>query len=182
MRHTKTGDYTKVRRMLAISNLIDLITVGIGKLLAVLMLPMVILVFANAMLRYVFGVGHVWLSEAIGYCFAILAVGLAGWALKENEHVRVDILYTSVSRRKRALIDILGTLLLLFPFLWLMWDRSLPYVQRSWRSRETSMEISGIPYVWLLKTCLLAFCVLLGLAAVAFLLRSIHKLTRGGEH
>ena len=165
---------------MAIANIIDRITVGIGKALAVLMLPLVILVFANAILRYVFGIGHVWLFEAVGYCFAILAVGLAGWALKENEHVRVDIFYAAMSRRKRALIDILGTCLLLFPFLWLMWDRSLPYVQRSWRTRETSMEISGIPYVWLLKTCLLAFCVLLGAATAAFLLRSIHDLIRGG--
>jgi len=166
--------------MLAIATFIDRITVGIGKALAVLMLPLVLLVFANAILRYVFGIGHVWLFEAVGYCFAILAIGLAGWALKENEHVRVDVFYAAMSRRKRALIDVLGTCLLLFPFLWLMWDRSLPYVQRSWRSRETSMEISGIPYVWLLKTCLLAFCVLLGFAAVAFLLRAVHDLTHRG--
>ncbi|MFY9210992.1 MAG: TRAP transporter small permease subunit [Aestuariivita sp.] len=167
--------------MIAIANFIDWITVVSGKVLACLMLPLVIFVFANAALRYVFGIGHVWLFEAVGYCFAVLAVGLAGWALKENEHVRVDILYAMLSRRGKAVIDIFGTLFLLGPFVWLMWDRSLPYVQRSWKTGQTSMEISGIPYVWLLKTCLLAFCVLLGLAAVSFLIRAINVLIQGED-
>ena len=167
--------------MITIANAIDRITVILGKVLACLMLPLVLFVFANAVLRYVFGIGHVWLFEAVGYCFAILAVGLAGWALKENEHVRVDIFYAMLSKRGKALIDIFGTVFLLTPFLWLMWDRSLPYVQRSWKTRETSMEISGIPYVWLLKTSLLVFCVLLGLAAISFLIRAINDLIRGED-
>lgn len=167
--------------MNTIADVIDRITVVAGKALSCLMLPLVLFVFANAVLRYVFGIGHVWLFEAVGYCFAILAVGLAGWALKENEHVRVDILYAMLSRRGKAVIDIFGTLFLLGPFVWLMWDRSLPYVQRSWKTRETSMEISGIPYVWLLKTCLLAFCVLLGLAAISFLIRAINVLIQGED-
>ena len=165
--------------MIVIANAIDRITIIIGKVLACLILPLVLFVFANAVLRYVFGIGHVWLFEIVGYCFAILAVGLAGWALKENEHVRVDILYAMLSKRGKAVIDILGTVFLLIPFLWLMWDRSLPYVQRSWKTRETSMEISGIPYVWMLKTSLLLFCVLLGLAAIAFLIRAANDLLKG---
>ncbi|MCU9840287.1 TRAP transporter small permease subunit [Ruegeria sp. WL0004] len=167
--------------MLAIADIIDRMTVLAGKILACLILPLMLLVFANAMARYVFGTGHVWLFEAVGYCFAIVAVGLAGWALKEDEHVRVDIFYSIMSRRKKAVIDVLGTLFLLAPFLWLMWDRSLPYVQRSWKMREGSVEMSGIPFVYLLKTCMLAFCVLLGLATVAFLLRRLHVLITGRE-
>jgi TRAP-type mannitol/chloroaromatic compound transport system permease small subunit len=162
--------------MNTIADIIDRITVAVGKTIACLMLPLVLVVFANSVLRYVFGIGHVWLFEAIGYLFAILAIGLAGWALKENEHVRVDIFYSALNRRGKAVIDIFGTVFLLVPFLWLMWDRSMPYVQRSWKSRESSMEISGIPYVWLLKTSLLAFCVLLGLATVSFLIRAINDL------
>ena len=96
--------------MIAIANAIDQITVILGKVLACLMLPLVLFVFANAVLRYVFGIGHVWLFEIVGYCFAILAVGLAGWALKENEHVRVDIFYAMLSKRGKAVIDIFGTL------------------------------------------------------------------------
>lgn len=167
--------------MIAIADFIDRITVLMGKILSCLILPLVLFVFANAMARYVFGIGHVWLFEAVGYCFAIVAVGLAGWAMKENEHVRVDIFYSMMSPRKKAVIDILGTIFLLAPFLWLMWDRSLPYVQRSWKMREGSVEISGIPYVYLLKTSLLGFCVLLGLATVAFLLRRLNVLITGGE-
>lgn len=165
--------------MIALADIIDRITVFVGKTLACLMVPLLLLVFANAMLRYVLGLGHVWLFESVGYCFAILAVGLVGWTMKENEHVRVDIFYAMMGPRKKAMIDIFGIVFFVAPFLWLMWDRSLPYVQRSWKTREGSMEISGIPYVWLLKTCLLGFCALLGLATIAFLIRSIYTLITG---
>lgn len=167
--------------MIVIADIIDRITVIVGKTIACLMLPLVLLVFANAVLRYVFGVGHVWLYEAVGYCFTAIGVGLVGWALRENEHVRVDIFYSMLKPRGKAVIDILGTIFLLVPFLWLMWDRAFPYVKRSWKTRESSMEISGIPYVWLLKTCLLAFSVILGLAAVSFVLRAINDLIKGGD-
>lgn len=167
--------------MTALADFIDRITVVAGKVMALLMLPLILCVFANAILRYVFGFGHVWLFEAVGYFFAILAVGLAGWALKEDEHVRVDIVYAELPPRGKAAIDIFGVLFLLTPFLWLMWDRSLPYVQRSWKTRETSMEISGIPFVWLLKTSLLLFCVVLGLAALAFLIRAVQSLITGED-
>src|SRR5210317_1595806 len=70
--------------MIALADIIDRITVFVGKTLACLMVPLLLLVFANAVLRYVLVLGHVWLFESVGYCFAILAVGLVGWTMKEN--------------------------------------------------------------------------------------------------
>jgi TRAP-type mannitol/chloroaromatic compound transport system permease small subunit len=157
--------------------LLDRITIGFAKLVAVLVIPMVLLVFANALLRYVFGYGSVWLYESVIYCFVLVMAGLAGWTLTANEHVRVDILYAALPPRFQGLIDLVGAMVMMAPFLWLMWDRSLPYVQRSWGMREGSMEISGIPYVWLLKTALLIFVVVLAIAGLSFVLRAIQKLT-----
>jgi TRAP-type mannitol/chloroaromatic compound transport system permease small subunit len=140
---------------------------------------MILLVFANALLRYVFGFGSVWLYESVIYCFVLVMAGLAGWTLISNEHVRVDILYAALSARWQGVIDLVGAVVLMAPFLWLMWDRSLPYVQRSWAMREGSMEISGIPYVWLLKTALLIFVVVLAIAGLSFVLRALQKLIGG---
>lgn len=158
---------------------LDRITSSFAKLVALLVIPMVLLVFANALLRYVFGFGSVWLYEAVIYCFVLVMAGLAGWTLTTNEHVRVDIVYAAMPPRVQGLIDLLGAVLLMGPFLWLMWDRSLPYVSRSWKMREGSMEISGIPYVWLLKTSLLIFVAVLAIAGLSFVLRSAMKITRG---
>ena len=155
--------------------LLDRVTIGFAKLVAVLVIPMILLVFANALLRYVFGYGSVWLYESVTYCFVLVMAGLAGWTLITNEHVRVDILYAALSARWQGVVDLVGAVVLMGPFLWLMWDRSLPYVQRSWKIREGSMEISGIPYVWLLKTALLVFVAVLALAGLSFALRAIQK-------
>jgi len=158
---------------------LDRVTISFAKLVALLIIPMVLLVFANALLRYVFGFGSVWLYEAVIYCFVLVMAGLAGWTLTTNEHVRVDIVYAAMPPRVQGLIDLLGAVLLMGPFLWLMWDRSLPYVSRSWKMREGSMEISGIPYVWLLKTSLLIFVAVLAIGGLSFVLRAVMKLTGG---
>lgn len=148
-----------------------------GKLAALAIIPMILLVFANAVLRYVFGYGSVWLYEAVIYCFVIVMAGTAGWTMVRNEHVRVDILYAAARPRRQSLIDVLGCLFLLVPFLWIMWDRTLPYVGRAWAIRERSMEISGLPFLWLLKTMMLVFVVLLAIAGIAFFLRALLRMT-----
>ena len=156
--------------------LIDRVTAAVGMVLAVVLLPMVALVFANVVLRYVFGTGSLWMQEAVIYCFVILMTGLAGWALQTGEHVRVDILYSALSPRWQGAIDLAGTVLLLGPFLWVMWDRAWPYVMRSWAIRERSIETSGIPLLWVLKTSLLVFVAVMALAALGFALRAVQKL------
>lgn len=160
--------------------LIDGVTAALGRVLALAMLPMVALVFANVVLRYVFGTGSLWMQEAVIYCFVILMTGLAGWALQTGEHVRVDILYSALSPRWQGVIDLAGTALLMGPFLWVMWERALPYVQRSWRMGERSIETSGIPLIWLLKTMLLVFVAVMALAAVGFALRAVQKIRSAG--
>ncbi|WP_436638749.1 TRAP transporter small permease subunit [Microbaculum sp. FT89] len=156
------------------------IAIWSGKLAALAIIPLLLLVFANAVLRYVFGYGSVWLYEAVLYCFVIVMAGVAGWTMVRDEHVRVDILYAAARPRRQGLIDVLGCLLLLVPFLWVMWDRTLPYVGRAWAIGERSMEISGLPFLWLLKTMMLVFIALLAIAGLAFFLRAVVRLS--GRH
>ena len=162
--------------MEGVIRVIDGVTAALGRVLALALLPLLALVFANVVLRYVFGVGSLWMQEAVIYCFVILMTGLSGWALQTGEHVRVDILYSALRPRWQGVIDLGGTILLMGPFLWVMWERALPYVQRSWRMGERSIETSGIPLVWLLKTMLLVFVLVTALAAVGFALRAVQKI------
>ena len=115
-------------------------------------LAIVLIGFAVVLLRYVLGLGSIWLQESILYAHAALFLLAAAWTLKEGGHVRVDVFYASASPRVKAWVDLLGVLLLLLPFciaiIWFSW----PYVARSWAILERSRETSGLPLVFLLKT------------------------------
>lgn len=134
---------------------------------------MVVLVVSTVVLRYLYGVSVPALQEAIVYAFAMVMTLACGAALLRDEHVRVDLLYRTAPDRVRALIDTLGIVLFLGPFLLFLWQRSQPYVERSWRLREGSLELAGLPFLYLLKSLILVFVVLMALSALATLLRRL---------
>jgi TRAP-type mannitol/chloroaromatic compound transport system permease small subunit len=132
--------------------------------------------FAVVLLRYGFGTGSARLTESIIYGHAALFMLAAAWTLRENGHVRVDIFYADAPPRRKALVDLLGALLLLIPFALSLFILSLPYVARSWSILERSRETSGLPLVWLLKTLIPAFALLLILQGISQALRALHAL------
>lgn len=112
---------------------------------------------------------------------AVFFLGCAH-ALRANEHVRVDIFYRQFSQRRKAWVDILGSLLLLLPvnifILVVSWD----YVMMSWRLLETSQEAGGLPLVFVLKSLLLLFALTMSLQGVAELLKNALALTTREEN
>ncbi len=142
-----------------------------GRLLAVLPLALILVQFVVVLMVYVFGTGSIQLQESLLYINAMLFLGGAGYTAVKDGHVRVDLFYSKMPRRKRAWVNFAGTLLLLTPFLVLFWISSLPYVLDSWKIMETSVEASGLPFVYILKSTLLLFAFTLSLHAVADLLR-----------
>jgi TRAP-type mannitol/chloroaromatic compound transport system permease small subunit len=155
---------------------IDRISGAVGRGAAWLVLFVVIVQFAVVVMRYVFGVGSIKLNESILYGHAALLMLAAAWTLREEGHVRVDIFYADAGPRAKAWIDFLGALFLLLPFAFLLAWTSLPYVARSWAILEHSRETSGLPFVYLLKTLIPAFAVLLLLQGVAQALRAFEVL------
>jgi TRAP-type mannitol/chloroaromatic compound transport system permease small subunit len=125
----------------------------------------------------VLGFGSIWLSEAIVYAHATLFMGAAAWTLQQGGHVRVDIFYADASPRSRAVVDLLGAIVLLLPFCGVLAWFALPYVGRSWAILERSREASGLPLVFLLKTLIPVFAVLLGLQGIAQAIRAALVLT-----
>lgn len=129
-----------------------------------LLLLMALVQFGIVVLRYVFGVNYIFMQESITYMHVAVLLLAAGYALITDDHVRVDIFYGSASPKRKALIDFIGTYLFLFPVcLLLLWTAS-PYVASSWASGESSAEASGIPGVFILKSFIPAFAVLLAMA------------------
>ncbi len=97
----------------------------------------------------------------------------AGYTLLHDGHVRVDIFYREASSRRKAMVDLAGAALLLLPFVVMIAWVSWPYVLVSWQRLEGSREAGGLPGLFLLKSVLLAFCLLVGLQGLAMAARAI---------
>jgi TRAP-type mannitol/chloroaromatic compound transport system permease small subunit len=151
---------------------IDRLTGTIGRTVAWCTLIVVLTQFAVVLMRYLLGMGSIWLSESIIYGHAAVFMLAAAWTLAENGHVRVDIFYADAPPRRKALIDLLGALLLLIPFALALAWLSFPYVARSWAILERSRETAGLPLVFLLKTLIPLFAVLLALQGMAQAVRA----------
>jgi TRAP-type mannitol/chloroaromatic compound transport system permease small subunit len=157
---------------LAFAARIDRLNAAIGRSVAWLCLFVVVVQFAVVVLRYAFGIGSIWLSESIIYGHAAVFMLAAAWTLREGGHVRVDVFYADAAPRTRAMIDLCGSLFLLLPFMLVLGWFARPYVARSWAILETSPESSGIPAVFLLKTLIPLFALLMALQGVAQAIRA----------
>jgi TRAP-type mannitol/chloroaromatic compound transport system permease small subunit len=165
----------------AIADRIDAVTGTIGRAVMWCALVVVLLQFVVVVLRYAFGIGSIWLTESIIYAHAALFMLAAAWTLRENGHVRVDIFYADAPPRRKALVDLFGALLLLIPFVVVLAWLSLPYVARSWVILERSRETSGLPAVFLLKTLIPLFALLMALQGVSQAIRAVDVL-RASTH
>lgn len=164
--------------LIAIADRIDRFTSAIGRAAAWLAVAVVVLQFALVVARYVFSLGSIWLSEMVIYLHATLFMLAAAWTLQAGGHVRVDIFYAHASTRTRAWVDLAGALLLLLPFMLVLLWLSVPYAARSWAILERSQESSGLPVVYLLKTVIPAFAVLMALQGVSQAIRALTSLRR----
>ena len=164
-----------------IADAIDSLTGLIGRTVAWLALAIVLLQFVLVLARYLFGVGSIWLNESVMYGHATLFLMAAAWTLQAGGHVRVDVFYAEAGPRTRAVIDLVGSLLLLLPFALLVLYLALPFAARSWAVLERSQETSGLPFVYLLKTLVPVFAVLMALQGIAQAIRSVSVL-RGERH
>jgi TRAP-type mannitol/chloroaromatic compound transport system permease small subunit len=157
----------------SVAQRIDALNENIGKAVAWLALLMVIVQFIVVIMRYVFGIGSIFMQESIIYLHAIVFMLGAGYTLLHNGHVRVDIFYREASPQRKAVVDLLGVAIFLIPVCALIWWGSWSYVANSWRVFEGSRETSGIQAVFLLKTVILVFVVLVVLQGISLAIRSL---------
>ena len=170
-----------MRLALGLASAIDRLTAALGRTAAWLALAIVAVQFGLVIARYVFSAGSVPVTESVIYGQALLVTLTAAWTLCTGGHVRVDIFYADASPRRRALIDLFGTLLLLLPFMLTLLWLSVPYAARSWAIMERSQETGGLPLVFVLKSLIPLFAALMALQGVAQAIRAVGLLTEGGH-
>lgn len=162
--------------MLRLARLIDALNARIGAVLAWLVVALALVQFAVVIGRYAFGLGSVMVQEALVYMFASLFMLTAGDVLRRDGHVRVDIWHRGASPRAKIVVDVVGTVVFLWPLAAVVLWQGFPYVAKSVAVREGSSDIAGIPAVWLLKCEILAFAALLALQGAAVVIRGIAAL------
>ena len=160
----------------AVADAIDRISDAAGGALAWFTLGSVLLCFAVVVLRYAFDIGFIWMQELYVWFHAIVFTGCAGYALKHDKHVRVDVFYSRMSVRTKAWVNLFGSLLMILPWMAIMAWFTVPWVVSSWAVRETSGTSDGMPGLYALKAMLLVMALLLTLQAIALAARSVHVL------
>jgi TRAP-type mannitol/chloroaromatic compound transport system permease small subunit len=152
---------------------IDAMNEWIGRVTAWLTLGTVLVCAAVVVLRYAFAYGSICLQEIYVWEHAVVFMVGAGYTLLHRGHVRVDIFYAAMSRRARAWVDLIGTLLFLLPWLavlvWFGW----PFVRLSWSLLEPSSQAGGCQGFFLLKSVVMVFAAVVALQGAALAARSI---------
>src|SRR5213596_1148882 len=133
-----------MKPLLALSRAIDAGNERLGRLVYWCVLIMVLVSAANAISRYALSIAsNAWL-ELQWYLFSAVFLLCSGYTLLHNEHIRIDVVAASLSRRKQIWIDIFGTAFFLLPIaLYMMWS-SWPVFMNAWTSGEISGSAGGL--------------------------------------
>ena len=138
-----------------------------GRAVAWLTLIMVLVTVGIVIARYAFNFGSIAMQESVTYMHGLVFMLGIAFTLKEQGHVRVDVLHEKMSERTRTITELLGIVLFLIPVsVFLLWN-SIHYVSFAWSLKESSAQPGGLPGIYLLKTLIPILAILLLLQGVS---------------
>ena len=159
-----------------LSNFLNIINKYAGYLCAFIVVLMVINVFLVVILRYLFGISFIWMQETYVWMHAYIFMIGAGFTYLNDDHVRIDIIYRNSSKLYKSIVDLVGNIFLLLPFLYLIWSYSFPFVYKSWQMNEVSREAGGLSMIYILKLAILIFAFLLFIQVVSKIINNFLNL------
>ncbi len=146
---------------------IDGLNITVGRFISWAALYMVLVQFAVVILRYVFSLSFIATVESVIYAHGLLFMLGAGYTLLKDGHVRVDVFYRQRPERTKAWIDFLGAVLFILPVMALILWASFSFIIHSWQVFEGSEEAGGLPLLFLYKTVIWVFALLVTAQAIA---------------
>jgi TRAP-type mannitol/chloroaromatic compound transport system permease small subunit len=129
---------------LSLSRLIDTISTWVGKLTMWLILATTLISAGNALVRKIFNQSSNGLLEIQWYLFAAVFMLGAGYGFLKNSHVRIDFLSSKLSDRARNWVDVVGILVVLFPFCIITFSLGWPFFLQAFNSGEMSTNAGGL--------------------------------------
>lgn len=146
--------------LLRLSSAIDAVTAFIGRSVSWLILVAVLVSAGNAIIRKLFDASsNAWL-ELQWYLYGAVFLLAAAYTLQRNEHVRIDIATSGLSKQTRDWIDLLGHIFFLLPFCFLMVYLGWPFFWNAFQNGETSLNAGGLT-IWPAKLLILVSFILL---------------------
>jgi TRAP-type mannitol/chloroaromatic compound transport system permease small subunit len=146
----------------------------IGNLTSALMILMMLNVFYDVIMRYFFNTGSIAMQEMEWHLFSVIILLGVSYTLKEDGHVRVDLIYDNLSDKKKAVINLVGTFVFLIPFSILILYGSIGFVQEAYQTGEISGDPGGLTHRWIIKAFIPCSMGLLIFAAIGFLIKNIN--------
>lgn len=161
--------------MKKISHIIDLFNEKIGILTSYLAIPLILITFFVAFMRYALDFGSIAIQEITIYLHALIFTVGASYTLKNNMHVRIDIFYNKFSDNLKKNINLFGTIFFLLPSCILIFITSFNYVISSIILLESSKEAGGLPILYILKSYILLMVFTLFLQAISEIIKNSRK-------
>lgn len=150
-----------------------------GHLIAWVYVALILVIITQVFLRKGLSSGLIILEELQWHLYAVGVMFGMSYAQINNAHVRVDLIYGGLRIRTKRIIDIIGILVLVLPFIAVIFIHSLDFVADSWRINESSDSPSGLPWRWAIKGVIPLSFGMLALAVVSRLIRDVVLLFRG---
>ncbi len=159
--------------LLKIERLIDRFSDLTGWIAAGLLFLMLVNVFYDAIMRYFFRSGSIALQELEWHIFSVVFLLGISYALKEDGHVRVDVLYDRFGPKWQAVINIAGTFIFLIPLALLIINGSTWFVKEAYEMQEISGDPGGLTHRYLIKAVIPTSFAFLAISAVGFVVRNL---------
>ena len=153
--------------------LIDKLTDNIANGLLYILIALIVLVFYTVFFRYVFNMSYIIIQEIIMYLHALIFMFGISYALKENSHVKIDVLYNTLNKRIQKVISITGLVSFILPTALFIIYISIDMVTQSWVIFEGSSEAGGLNLVFILKSLIPISGVLIFLQGISELIKHI---------
>jgi TRAP-type mannitol/chloroaromatic compound transport system permease small subunit len=157
----------------SLARIIDGINGVVGRCVSWVTALLVLVVFSDVVMRYVFQVSFVFIQELEWHLFGFIFLMGAGYTLLHDGHVRVDIIYQKISTRTQAWINFIGCIFFLFPGCYLVIVTSLGFVENSFTIFEGSPDPGGIPLRFILKSMIPLGFALVWLQGISLFIKSL---------
>lgn len=158
---------------------IDKLIARIGQAVSWLNVILIGLICMDVLFRYFFSFSKNWILELEWHLFAVIFLLGSAYALQAEKHVRVDVFYQKFSKLTQSWINLIGTVIFLIPWCYLVITTSYKFVNNSWYIREGSPQPGGLPARYVIKGMILVGFVLLALQGLSLLVKYFNEVKRG---
>jgi TRAP-type mannitol/chloroaromatic compound transport system permease small subunit len=160
--------------LIKLEKIFDRFADWIGYLTGILMILMMLNVFYDVIMRYFFKSGSIAMQEMEWHLFSMVFLLGISYALKEDGHVRVDVIYDNLSAKKKAVINLVGTIVFLIPFSILIAQGSIPFVMEAYETGEISGDPGGLTHRWLIKLLVPVSFYLLIISSIGIVIKNLN--------